>query len=249
MPNLLAWGRAERDTLKTLGAKVFKSSSPQDWALDSAPAQELCALDAHVLKCVNPVVTTTTLYEDLRSAVQSRLRMSASRSINRKRTQTENVAGLADEIAKRLRELIEIKPFPEGFVDGGAPTESIDLRGSPVIMLECHPMMGQAELVITQADGSSSLHVPEAVAELITRTVLFGRRQFIYPLSAEDARQTTENAALWVGSVKNRLDKAVAESAAGSGYESELAARVLQILGINQQAFLVSFPRKITLGS
>lgn len=248
IPNIANWTQKDRAKLAELGEALFESGAPHNWSAATEPCKDQQLLDTHVLRLMTAEVTLKQLYMDMSGAVASRLRMAESRTGSQKKQKTDSVAGLADEIAKRLRDLLEVKPFPIGFTNESAETEFLDLRDHNVSLIETHPMMGQTEIVIQSTNaGPLSMSFPDSVAEVVVRSLLLGNRHFQYPTKAADAAKANSSASVWLKNVENKLAKEVQDSAAGSGYEADVTGRVLSLLGISRLAFAKDLPRKMPL--
>jgi hypothetical protein len=109
-------------------------------------------------------------------------------------------------------------------------------------------MMGQLDLEVTSADGEVLLNttVPQAVGDVIVRSILLGRSQFATPVSEEVSEEVLKRATPWLDRVRKKLQDLLSESTAGSGYEQAVETHVFQYLGVHPSAFEKQIPRDIS---
>ena len=220
--------------LIALANAVWTKSKPVDWSETERPPQELRDLDKWLLSGMRTTVTADRLYSDLVTTLKVRLTVAEDKNIQSKRGQQINVATVARSVADAVRPLLESKSFPDAFIDPGATTQAIDLDRPGKLEIECFPMMGQATILIRN-DSEVLLEgqFPRSVAQVIIKSLLFGRRRFNYPVEHIAADATLKEFSQWFPKVLDKIAIGCGMSAVGTSYEDLVYNAVLQALHLD----------------
>lgn len=246
VPDILKWNIAQRNRLVTLAKAVWKSSKPIDWTSSDKPNNHLIALDEFVLQQLGISVSTNELYLDLSSAVASRYCLAKDKTGKQTKRRSESVASVAASVSNKLRPALEAKLFPEGFIRDDAAKDHFDILGMKWRTIELHPMMGQTEVWLESVEGERTQQTwPSEVAEIIVRAILLGRTNFDFPTDQSLAKSVLVEMLSWMNTLQDMLGEAIADSAAGSGYEDAVRADTLTNLGVHQAVLEKTLPLRI----
>jgi hypothetical protein len=144
--------------------------------------------------------------------------------------------------------LLDSASFPDAFVQHGATTQSLDFSRAGKLEVECHPMMGQATLVVRS--GSEVLmerQYPRSVAQVIVKALLLGRRNFNYPVESTVAETTLQGFLKWFSKVQDKIAIGCGMSAVGTSYEDQVYFEVLSTLHIDPNILAPEFFGRLAL--
>lgn len=228
---------------------VWKHETPFDWALLSQePGEYLQELDKYLLKYTRETVTLETLYTDLRATCTSRISVAQDKAKTARTSKTTNIASVADGVIETVNLLLNARQFPENF-HSAKSTIRIDVPTGASRDLVFLPFLDHTEIVLHGDDGKTlwtgTYDAP--IAEAIVRSFLLGRRSFEVPATKDEAAAATRDFLIWFDDIRKRIDKAIADSALGTGYESALRAQVFDKLGISPLVGDRILPREISL--
>jgi hypothetical protein len=240
----------EREQLATLAEAVWRHESPLDWSSDSwSPGPRQRALDEWILKLAGSNVTVSTVYEDLRSACLARIAVAEDKKKRTKKRESDSIGSVAESIAKAVAPVIQSRNFPNDFADA----ESLDLQltfdRKSLKEIVVHPLLDTYEIEVRMQGGNVAYHGvhPKAVAEAIIRALLWGRSQF----SVSTDRKAMDNAIndflIWAMKTEGDIERAISESALGTGYEDALKKEVYSRLGIHPLSGTKVLPSHIML--
>ena len=178
-----AWLAASEALLarpRLTAAKATKS--PEQHALDSCLLEAL-SLDPQRLD---------ELYADTLRMGNIRHLLAAGRGTMRRERFATDLEQVAKDVAAQLAPLVAGRRFPQDFLPGGEPTETIHLGNVP-LHVHAELMLGQRHVAVTA--GAHTIYendVPEATGELIVRAIQAGQRVISVPRSevASDAALT-----------------------------------------------------------
>lgn len=233
---------AKKD-LVALAETVWTKTSPVDWIKTERPPQEVQDLDAWLLSRMGTKVGLDRLYSDLVRTLKVRLTVAEDKDVQIKKGQQVNVATVARSVAETVRPLLESRNFPDAFMDQGSTTQSLDFSRAGRLELECHPMMAQAMLTVRDGRGQVLIEgqYPRSVAQVIIKSLLFGRRRFSYPVDASVAEACLKEFSNWFPSVLDKISTGCGMSAVGTSYEERVYTAVFDALNldpnISQQEF------------
>jgi hypothetical protein len=222
--------------LVTLADKVWTDTRPINWSVEEKPPQEVQDLDAWFLSRMETKVTLDRVYADLAATLKSRLAVADDKDVQTKRGKQLNIGTVANGIAETVRPLLESRSFPESFIENAANTTPLDLSHAGKLEIECHPMMGEAALVIRDGAGVvlAQGQFPRSVAQVIVKALLMGRRKFSHPTEIADAENALKRFSEWFPKILNKIAVGCGLSAVGTSYEDDVYNAVLDTLGLDQ---------------
>jgi hypothetical protein len=232
--DLREFNEPQRQKLIELGEAAWKSE-PNDWQ-KRLPTGPLKALDQWLLSQIKPSVTLDSIYADIANTCRDRLAVAKDRKTNKKAKSSADVGKLADSIAIRIQPMLQSNRFPESFSNGG---EKLPFNfPSERLYLSCTPLMGQA--VVTVRDASSGTILMEQqfdrdVAQVISKSLLLGRREFIIPLESKVAMSALKQFDVWFAKILEMVEDGCRSSSVGTSYETHVHRAVFERLGIHPQ--------------
>lgn len=226
---------AEHKELQRLAHAVWAGESPVDWIENPTPGKLLCTLDQWVLHKAGDPISLTTLYEDLRTVSGARIVVAKDKTRKTKKHKSESIGSVAKGIADFIRKLLEARRFPDDFCAAGDP--HLDIRIDPAMLrhIELRRFMHTADLRLA---GNNSETLFEAnldwsVAEAVVRALLAGRTEFAVNLDPTVAETAVREFLKWFDKIREEVEKGIANSALGTGYEDQLTAEVYKMLGLH----------------
>jgi len=218
-----------------LAEKVWTNTKAIDWKVTEQPPTQVQELDRWFLSHLETKVTLNRVYTDLVATLKARLAVAADKEVQTKQGEQVNINTVANGVAETVRPLLESKSFPESFVDQGANMQPLDFSHAGKLEIECHPMMGQAMLVVK--DGGTEIltenQYPRSIAQVIIKALLMGRRKFYYPTEVGDAETALKSFAGWFPKVLNKIAVGCGMSAVGTSYEDAVYKAVLEALHLD----------------
>jgi hypothetical protein len=232
-----------KEDLVLLAENVWTRTEPIDWNVDGLPPQEIQELDKWFLSQMGTKVTLDRLYSDLVATLRSRLTVAEDKDVQTKQGQQIDIRTVARGVAETVRPLLESKGFPEAFIDNGASTQSLNFSSARNLEFECHPMMGQAILLVRNGSTDVLLegHYPRSVAQVIVKAILMGRRDFSYPAEVASAEAALEEFSKWLPTVLDKIATGCGMSAVGTSYEEDVYQAVLEMLHLDRNVFSPEF--------
>jgi hypothetical protein len=189
------------------------------------------------------------VYADLVATLKSRLTVAADKDVQTRKGEQINIGTVANGIAETVRSLLESRRFPESFIDGGANTTPLDLSHTEQLVVECHPMMADATLIIKGDTGNVLLEgqLPRSIAQVIVKALLMGRRKFSHPTEIGAAETALKGLAEWLPKVLNRIAVGCGMSAVGTSYEEDVYNAVLDTLHLDRHVASPEFYGEIRI--
>ena len=240
----------QRVELVTLAEAVWKNECPMDWSHTApTPGPALAALDKWILDVVGSDVPAQSLYDDLRQACYSRIAIAKDKTRKIKKQQKDNIRTVAQAITKTVAVTVQSRNFPEDFIEDEQLDMNFTFDRASLRMISILPLMDMNEIKITNSNGDLvfEANYSRPISEAIIRSILWGRSTF----SVKDDRVlmnvAVSNFINFVSGVENKIDKMIAESALGTGYEQRLRDEVFKQLGIHPLAGSSMLPTQITL--
>jgi hypothetical protein len=240
---------AERAKLASLAEAVWKDETPLDWAsVQWHPGKRLEELDQWILKAAGRDVSPSKMYEDLRSACLARGIVADDKKKKTKTQRSDSIGNVADSIVKAVAPIIKSKNFPNDFSNGAKLDVPMAFdRGSLKDMRINHLLDTYDIEIRTHAGGIAyqGSH-PRPIAEAIIRALLWGRSQFSVSSDRKTMDEAVNKFLIWVSKTDQEIEKAISESAYGTGYEDALKKEVYNRLGIHPLSGAAMLPSQIT---
>jgi hypothetical protein len=239
-----------RKKLVSLAEDVWANETPLDWDSDHwHPGRHLRALDEWMLKTASKIVTADQMYEDIRATCQSRILVAEDKRKKSKKQETDSVGSVAASIVKSIEPKLKTRNFPDDF----ARDVTLDLpfvfdRGS-LKEITIGKLFDSYDIEI-HASGGSTVYAathPRSVAEAIVRALLLGRSTFSVSTNRKAMDQALDDFLGWLAQAEKDIDKAINESAFGTGYEDALKKEVYARLGIHPLTGAKVLPEQINL--
>lgn len=241
----------ERKSLVSLGAAVWKNGPPVDWSDEaSQPNSALRELDAWLLKESKRNVSLDTLYSDLRSVCLSRISVAKDKATKVKKRKEDSIGSVAESIAKAVAPKLESRNFPEDFADGAACDISFNFDRKSLRRITIEQLMDRFEIVVTTKSGDTAYKddLAQPVAEALIRSLLWGRSTFSISSERAAMMNAVTNFIAWFSAIDADIDRLVADSALGTGYEDSLRTEVYARLKVHPMTGAKILPSEILLG-
>ena len=221
--------------LLDLAENVWSRTKPTDWEATELPPTEVQDLDSWFLSNLGAKVTPQRLYTDLIATLKSRHLLAQDKETKTKKGEQINIDTVANSVAEVVRPLLESKSFPESFIDQSANTQPLDFSHAGKLEIECHPMMGQAILLVKGSRNEVLIEAqyPRSIAQVILKALLMGRRKFGYPTEVAVAEAALKSFADWFPKVLSKIAAGCGLSAVGTGYEKRVNDAVLDQLHLD----------------
>lgn len=236
--DIRALNDGEKEELVELVERVWEFEQPLDWTED-LPKKNLHALDQWFAARLPTAVEPNALYTAIAETCKTRLALAQDKKVREKQHVRVDIRTVASGIAEHVRPIVEAKLFPEAFVDFSGESEHFDLTNHERLAVDCHPMMADALLTVRDTSNGKVLvekQYPRAVAQVIVKALMLGRRKFSVPLIEEAAGQALENLSEWLPRVMAGIDEGFRMSALGTKYEAQVYREVLAQLAIHDRA-------------
>ncbi len=161
----------------------------------------------------------------------------------------EIIGTVSKGIADSIRPMVEARQFPEAFVDDLQEVTTFQLP--EFVEIELHPIMHEAFLLLRDAQGRTIVEkeFPRAVAQVIVKSLMLGRRGFTAPLNEAKALAALSELDVWLTGIVERIDEGCRLASVGMKYEEDVRAAVLASLQINPRIFDHEFSGAATLVS
>jgi hypothetical protein len=233
-------------------ADAALQEQPVDWSGSAVSVGKgLRALDQWMLTHAGSAVTVDTLYADMEAACKTRLLLASDKVKVTKSKKSSNIRAVAEGIAARVRSRLQLKNFPEDFLDNADLDISVNIAPELIRSISFTPMLGDTELIIADGAGRSLLEgqYPSAVGEAVVRALLWGRASFRLSSDRKAAHDAVEAFLRWFRDAETEIAKGVSNSALGTGYEEILHQEVFRALGIDARAVASVLPQEITFSA
>jgi hypothetical protein len=191
------------------------------------------------------------LYGDIVRTLKERLAVAEDKGAQTKRGHQVDIATVAESVAETVRPLLESQSFPDSFIRAGAATQTIDFSRAGKLELECHPMMGQAMLTVRNGKGEVLIHgqYARSICQVIIKSILFGRKNFSYPIEPASADATLQEFSKWFPKVLTKIAEGCAMSAVGTSYEVRVYDAVLKALHLDANISQPEFFGHLTINN
>jgi hypothetical protein len=241
---------AYRTKLVSLAQAVWDKETPLDWSSDNwQPGTKLHALDEWILKITERNVSPARMYDDIRSACQSRIAVAEDKKKKTKKRESDSIGNVAASIAQTFSPKLLTKSFPDDFTDG-AKLDLPFLFDRPSLKeITVSHLLDSYDIEVTTRTGGKAYEGthPRPVAEAIIRALLWGRSTFSVSTDRKAMDEAINKFLAWVSQTEADIETAIAESALGTGYEDALKKEVYTRLGIHPLSGAKILPAQITL--
>jgi hypothetical protein len=242
--------QGDRKQLTTLAQAVWDKEAPIDWASDDwQPGPSLQALDKFVLQVADRNVALVELYSDIRATCLARIAVAEDKTRKTKKREADSIGNVADSIVNAVRPLIDSKNFPNDFVNGSKLDLPLSFDRKSLKDISISLLLDTWDIEVRTQAGNIAYHGshPKAVAEGIIRAILWGRSQFSISTDRKAMDEAVNKFLDWVSKTEGDIEKAIRESAYGTGYEDALKKEVYTRLGIHPLSGAKTLPVKISL--
>jgi hypothetical protein len=249
VPDLANWNESQRRALVELANDVWSKSAPRSWRTAPKSGKELHKLDSFVLDSVAPRVRVERMYADLTEVCASRYLLADDKKRSFRQKTSTDLSSVARSIVESVQPMLEAHRFPEDFQTADTGTMTVRLESTRPLVLIFHSLLDQAKLSIQGEAGKTEFEYegPVAVAELIWRCALLGRREFEVTTDRGDAQEALDKFFPWIEKITQRATTSIQSSALGTGYEAALKERVFGLLRIHHDVDLKQLPVQLTL--
>lgn len=237
IPDIRLFSEIERQRGVELAEAVWSQERPLDWSGGShVPGDRMRELDAWVLAHLNPGLSPERLYQDIADTCGIRIDLAKDKDRRVKDIISDDLRTVASGIAASVRHLIDARQFPEAFAREDYHLVTFNFPTNVPLTVEVTPILGQtAILVVDRTSGRELLDAsyPRGVAEVITRALLLGRREFRAPEERVDAEFVLAESGPWLNDLIERIRDGSSSSAFGTRFEDRLYAAALNSLGVH----------------
>lgn len=240
----------DRETLVSLASTVWKDGPPVDWSdEDAQPNEALRQLDAWVLKKSKCNVSTDKLYSDLRSVCLSRISVAKDKAKKVKKRKADSIGSVADSIAKAIAPKLEARNFPDDFADGVKLDISFNFDRRNLKRVTVAQLLDRYDISIMTKNGDTVYegNFVQPVAEAIIRSILWGRSVFSVSSDRSAMMTAVSDFIAWFSNVNTEIDRLIADSALGTGYEDALRTEVFARLGVHPMAGEKLLPSEVLI--
>lgn len=239
----------DRSSLRALGAAVWAGDSPVDWSDGaSQPQDALQELDAWLLKKSMRNVSLPTLYRDLRSVCLARISVAADKVKKVKKRKADSIGSVAEFIAKAVLPKMESRNFPEDFIEDAKPDITFTFDRKNIGRITFDQLLDQYEVTVSTKTGEIAYEgeFSQPVAEALIRSLLWGRSTFSISSQRAVMMAAVTKFIGWLSAINVEIDRLIAESALGTGYEDALRTEVYARLKVHPLAGARHLPREIS---
>lgn len=248
--DIRALSKKNRKTLVCLAAAVWKEESPVNWSAEGAsPGKALQELDEWLLKKYNRDVSATTIYGDLRTVCLSRVSMATDKVRKTKKRKADSIASVAESIARRITPRLNARNFPEDFANSAELDISFNFDRRSIRRITILQLLDHYDIAVTTETGQAAFEgeFVQPVAEAIVRSLLWGRSTFSVSSDRDAMIEAVSSFISWIADIEIEVDRLIADSALGTGYEDALKAEVFAKLGVHPLAGAKQLPNEIRL--
>ena len=248
--DIRALSRRDRQTLVSLADVVWTRESPVNWSVEgNSPGNALQALDDWLLKKCKCNVSIKTLYEDLQTVCLSRISVAKDKVKKTKKRKVDSIGSVAEAIVKAISPKLRTRNFPENFVNDAHLDMHFNIDRRSISRITMFQLFDRYEITILTKNGQAVYEgdLVQPVAEGIIRSLLWGRSTFSVSADRNVMSDAVSGFITWVADIGNEIDRMIAESALGTGYEEVLKVEVFARLGIHPMAGARLLPNVITV--
>jgi hypothetical protein len=225
--------------LMQLARRVWENEQPVDWRRQTRPSSELTKLDSFLLEMMGNPVQLEKIYADIVETCRARLGLAEDKRKRFKKKILQDVDSVAEAVAEGIRPFLEARGFPESFFSEKEESITFDFQRQKSLLLDCQPLMNDTALLIREEDSGRIFLdkvYPRAVAEIIVRALLMGRRNFTIPANTNMAEKVLSAFVHWFEEIDERIERGCQSSAVGTRYEDDLRAALLRKLKLHRDA-------------
>lgn len=228
--------KKEKEQLIKLGRAVWGAEKPIDWGANGTmPGAKLRKLDEWLLKYSDSKLTADEIYADLKATCIARIIVAQDKVRTTSKQKSDNVTSVANGIAEHFNRLLNARQFPDDFSKPSTDNLGIYANRKSLRQIKIHTFFEKSEITFVGEGGKILLEgsYDAAVAEVIVRAVLLGRENFSVPAQQKDAQSILAEFFVWYEKFQSHLNKALDESAVGTGYEESVRSKVYEILKVH----------------
>jgi hypothetical protein len=229
---------------------VWKSSSPVDWSVEAADRScALQELDAWLLQKSKCDVALGSLYQDLQSACLSRIAVARDKAKKVKKRKADSIGSVAESIAKAVGPQVESRNVPEDLSDGAELDIRFNFDRKNLRRIATEQLLDRYDIRVVTKGGDAAYEggFVQPVAEVLIRSLLWGRSTFSISSDRPTMMNTVTRFIEWFASIDFEIDRLIAESALGTGYEASLRTEVYARLKVHPMAGAKVLPSEIVL--
>ncbi|HEX8817285.1 MAG TPA: hypothetical protein VF753_17455 [Terriglobales bacterium] len=244
VPDIRNLVETERKRLIALVEAVWKEAAPIEWSTGQEPRKELKELDTFLLALIGTEVSLAQIYADINALVASRILIARDKEQTTKAHQRVDVAAVAKSIASSVQTLLDSKRFPDDFYDPVSAGIVFDFTNAKSLDIECTPILHQAVIEVRNpASSEVMLHAqyPRAVAQVIVRALLLGRRRFVAPENQESAEEALATFDKWLPTIVEKVEESARMTAMGTKYEQQVLSACFRALNLDIRATAPQF--------
>jgi hypothetical protein len=248
--DLLKLEKGDRSKLVKVAEAVWNMEAPIDWASDNwQPGSALQALDKFILASAKRNIALSTMYGDIRATCLARIAVAEDKKRKTKKRESESIGSVADSIVKAVSPFIQSKNFPNDFVNGSKLDLPLNFDRKSLKDIHFSFLLDTCDIEVRTQTGKIAYQGshPKPVAEGIVRALLWGRSQFSVSSDRKAMDDAINNFLEWVSKTEGEIEKAIRESAYGTGYEDDLKKEVYSRLGIHPLSGAKTLPVQIYL--
>jgi hypothetical protein len=241
-----------RNKLISYAEAVWGEEAPIDWGSndnDWAPKRRLRALDEWLLQTVVCDVSVDKMYEDIRATCRARIAVAEDKRKKTKKQQSDSIGSVAESIVREVESRMKSKNFPDDFAkDATLNLPLVFDRGSLKEITVSH-LLDSYDIEVHTKGGAtvySATH-PRPVAEAIIRALLLGRSTFSVSTDRKAMDIAVNDFLGWISEAEKDIDRAITESAFGTGYEDVLKKEIYVQLGVHPLTGAAVLPARISL--
>ena len=248
--DIRALSKGDRKTLVSLAAAVWTRESPVDWSIESSrPGGALEELDDWLLKKCKRKVSNKILYDDLRTVCLSRISVAKDKAKRTRKREADSIGSVAESIVRAIAPKLGTRRFPEDFLNEGKPDISFNFDRSRISRITIAPLLNYYDIAVITKTGQVVYEgeLVQPVAEAMIRSLLWGRSIFSVSSDRVAMSESVSKFIAWVADIESEIDRLVANSALGTGYEDALKVEVFAKLGIHPMVGAKLLPNEITV--
>ena len=249
-PDIRLLSRKDRRSLISLGTAVWKTGSPMDWSDETAqPSNALRELDSWLLKKIKRNVSLDTLYCDLQSVCLSRIAVAHDKSKKAQKQKADSIGSVAESIERAVSAKLNSRRFPEDFVDGSSCDINFNFDRKNLKRIAIGRLLDLYEVVVVTKAGDVALkrEFVQPLAEALIRCLLWGRSVFSISSDRATMAIAVDRFIEWLSAIDVEIDRLIAESALGTGYEDALRKEVYARLKVHPMTGAKRLPSQILL--
>ncbi len=248
--NISELTKADRKRLVSLAQDVWDSEAPVDFGAKALKiGKKLEAFDEWVLATAGKSVTTSQLYDDLRSVCLARGIVADDKTKKTRKQTLDSIGSVAEGIVKSVSPVIESRNFPNDFISGASADLPFTFDRANLKEVKIGNLLDTYEIEVRTKSGGVAYKGshPRPVAEAVVRAILWGRSQFSVSHDREVMEEAVKKFLAWTAKTEEEIEKAIRESAYGTGYEDALKKEVYSRLGVHPLSGTKVLPSQIQL--